>query len=100
AAVIGACEDAGTFGSYGADAVHHVNDAALANYSQDGYALAIQKLAATVNPVAILLAATAQGKDVGPRIAAKLDAGLMTDVTSVAVVGGSITAKRPVFAGK
>jgi len=100
AAVIGACDEAGSFGGNGADAVHHVTDAALANYSQDGYALALQKLAATVKPAAVLMAATSQGRDLAPRLAAKLDAGLMADVTAISVEGGNVTAKRPVYAGK
>lgn len=100
AAVIGSNSDADSLGQYGADAVHVVTDAALANYSQDGYALAVQKLAATVNSKAVILAATSQGKDLAPRIAAKLDVGLMVDVTEVSVSGGKVAAKRPVFAGK
>lgn len=100
AAVIGACNDAGAIGAAGAGKVLHVTDAALANYSQDGYALALQKLCGTANAQFVVMAATSQGKDLAPRLAAKLDAGLMCDVTSVTAANGSIVAKRPVFAGK
>ena len=40
---------------------------------------------------AVLVAATAAGKDLAPRIAARLDAPLATDVTGVAVAGGKVT---------
>jgi electron transfer flavoprotein alpha subunit len=49
---------------------------------------------------AVVLAATATGKDLAPRVAAKLGVGLAGDVTDLAVEGGAVTATRPVYAGK
>ena len=48
----------------------------------------------------VFLAATALGKDLGPRAAAKLEAGLAADCTHVEVDGGKIKAQRPVYSGK
>jgi electron transfer flavoprotein alpha subunit len=48
----------------------------------------------------VVLAASAQGKDLAPRVAAKLGAPLAADVTDVAVDGGSVVVTRPVYAGK
>ena len=48
----------------------------------------------------VIFAATAAGKDLAPRVAAKLESPLLTDVTEVEVDGGEVVATRPVFAGK
>jgi electron transfer flavoprotein alpha subunit len=48
----------------------------------------------------VLVAATAIGKDLAPRIAAALDAPLATDVTAIGFAGGKVTVTRPVYAGR
>jgi electron transfer flavoprotein alpha subunit len=48
----------------------------------------------------VVFAATAQGKDLSPRVAALLDVPLASDVTDFRVEEGGIVAVRPVFAGK
>ena len=40
------------------------------------------------------------GKDLAPRVAARLGVGLATDCTALAVEGGRLIATRPVYAGK
>jgi electron transfer flavoprotein alpha subunit len=72
----------------------------LARYSTQGFAQALAGLAAEVKPRAIWLAASALGKDLAPRLAAKLRAGLASDCTRVAVGGGRLEYTRPIFAGK
>jgi len=47
-----------------------------------------------------VFAATGPGRDLAPRVAAKLASPLLTDVTAVEVDGGAVVATRPVFAGK
>ena len=49
---------------------------------------------------AVLFAASTWGKDVAPRVAARLSAPLLSDVTELAVDGGDLRVLRPVFAGK
>ncbi len=49
---------------------------------------------------AVVFAATAPGRDLAPRVAAKLARPLATDVTEAEVDGDEIVATRPVFAGK
>src|SRR5690606_16521528 len=90
AVVIGSCTDPASIGKAGASKVHHVDVASLLNYSEDGYATALAKLAEAAGANTVLMAATAQGKDLGPRLAARLGAGLMTDVTSISADGGKI----------
>jgi electron transfer flavoprotein alpha subunit len=84
----------------GADRVLVATDAGFANYSPDGYAATIAAQARAGDCVAVVLAATAAGRDLGPRLAVLLDAPLAMDVTAVGVDGGRITAARPVYAGK
>ena len=49
---------------------------------------------------AVVFAATATGKDLAPRVAAKLGVGVAADLTDFSVDGESIVATRPVYAGK
>ncbi len=49
---------------------------------------------------AVVFAATGPGRDLAPRVAAKLAVPLLTDVVEVEVDGGQVVATRPVFAGK
>lgn len=67
-------------------------------YSPDGFAATIASLGAKYD--AIVFAATATGRDLAPRVAARLKVGLATDVTELAVEGGAVVVTRPVYAGK
>lgn len=87
-------------GGYGAHSVLAVEDPRLARYSTTAYAKVIAQVAGNVKADAVFLAATAMGKDLSPRVAVKLQAGLAVDCTALKVEGGTIIASRPVFAGK
>lgn len=87
-------------GGYGAHKVLAVEDPRLAWYSTTAYAKVIAEVARSIKADAVFLAATAMGKDVAPRVAIKLQAGLAVDCTALRVEGGNIIASRPVFAGK
>lgn len=84
-------------GAFGADRVTKVADDAVALYQSERYAETIAALADGASVV--LLAATAMGKDLGPRIAAKLDCPIAVDVTDVRDDGG-IVVTRPAYSGK
>lgn len=85
-------------GPAGADRVLIAKHPEFGLYQPDGYAATVASLAG--NYAALVFAATATGKDLSPRVAAKLGQGCATDVTALAVEGGKIVATRPVFAGK
>jgi electron transfer flavoprotein alpha subunit len=91
---------ASTLGGYGASRVVTVEDARLTHYSTTAYAKIIAEVVKNVGTEVVFLSATAMGKDVAPRVAVKLQAGLAVDCTAFRVDGGNITASRPVFAGK
>jgi len=81
---------------YGVAKVIAADDPALANYLADAYATTLEQLI-KANEVSLLLAtSTAVGKDLLPRVAAHLGAGMASDVVAINVDG---TFKRPMYAG-
>jgi len=91
---------ANALAQYGATKVYLADDEELAVYSGEGYADTLAALASETKPAIILLGATAMGKDLGPRLAARLGVGLATDCTALEIADGRLLATRPVFAGK
>ncbi|NUN70706.1 MAG: electron transfer flavoprotein subunit alpha/FixB family protein, partial [Bacteroidetes bacterium] len=91
---------AAQLGAYGAAKVIAVDDARLALYSTTAYAKVIAEVAAAESAAVVLLPASEMGKDVAPRVAVKLNAGLASGCTALKVENGTVTATRPVFAGK
>jgi electron transfer flavoprotein alpha subunit len=87
-------------GKSGAHKVVAIEGASFANYSGDAQAKAIAEQVKANGAAAVLMAHTAMGKDLLPRVSALLDTGIVTDVIAVAFEGGAFTAKKPVFAGK
>lgn len=85
---------------YGPDQVYVLEDEALSVYTTDAYSQALCQLIEEVQADIILLGHTALGKDVTPRVAARLGAGLVSDCTGVDVEDGNIVFTRPIYAGK
>ena len=86
-------------GTYGADKVLVAAAGALSDYQADRYAAVAAAHAGESGCTIIVVAATAMGKDLGPRIAARLGCGLAADVTDVRY-DGAVIVTRPVYAGK
>jgi electron transfer flavoprotein alpha subunit len=81
---------------YGVNKVIVADDPALANYLADAYAATLEQLI-KANDVSLFLAtATAVGKDLLPRVAARLGVGMASDVIGINADG---TFKRPMYAG-
>ncbi len=86
---------------YGADRIYLADDPVFLKYSSEGYLSAISDLAGRIKPLAILMGATAMGKDLAPGLAARLRAGLASDCITLDVdKSGNISVTRPVFGGK
>jgi electron transfer flavoprotein alpha subunit len=96
----GAVRGAEQVGRFGADKVITLTNAAFGTYAPEGYARAIAQRAKSGGYEAVVFAASATGKDLAPRVAARLGRPLAQDVTDVAVEGGAVTVIRPVYAGK
>ena len=84
----------------GAAKVYALESPALADYSSQAYALALAGFVGDVKPGALFFAATAMGKDLAPRVAARLGVALASDCTKVAVRNGELEFTRPIYAGK
>ncbi|MGW6194055.1 electron transfer flavoprotein subunit alpha [Bacillus cereus] len=85
---------------YGADRVVTVENDKLKSYTSDGYAQAFLAVYAEENPEGIVFGHTALGKDLSPKLAAKLEAGLISDVTALEIEGGNVIFTRPIYSGK
>lgn len=85
---------------YGADRVVVVEDEKLSQYTSDGFAQALLAVLEQEKPEGLVLGHTSLGKDLSPRIAAKLSSGLISDVTAVEVAGGNVVFTRPIYSGK
>ena len=85
---------------YGASKVHVLENSLLAHYSASSFSLVLVSLVEEIKPEIILFPATSMGKDLAPRLAAKLGVGLATDCTSTACKDGKLEVVRPIFAGK
>jgi len=73
---------------------------ALAGYHPQGYAQVVAEGVKKGGYEVVLFAATAQGKDLSPRVSALLDVPLASDVTDFTIEEGRVVPVRPVFSGK
>jgi electron transfer flavoprotein alpha subunit len=96
----GVDELASELGTYGAERVLAVDSPQLARHSNTAYAKAIAEVAAREEATAVFLSASQMGKDLAPRVAVKLNAGLAADCVALKVEDGQVVATRPVYAGK
>jgi electron transfer flavoprotein alpha subunit len=103
AALLGSAVDstADTLAHYGAARVYLADDPSLEQYSGEGYTTVLAGLIEKVEPVVVLLGATTQGKDLAPRVAARLGLGLASDCTAFEVTAdGRLIITRPVYGGR
>ncbi|WP_046178612.1 electron transfer flavoprotein subunit alpha/FixB family protein [Domibacillus tundrae] len=85
---------------YGADRVLTVENEKLGHYTSDGFAQALLAVIEQEQPDGILFGHTALGKDLSPKIAAKLGTGLISDATSISEENGDVLFTRPIYSGK
>src|SRR2546430_253314 len=89
-----------SLGQHGADVVVVVEHPGFAHHAREAVAAAIANRAKSGGYRGVILGFTAQGRDLGPRIAAKLDAPIAADVTSLVGTGDKLTVRHPGFANK
>ena len=77
-----------------------VEHAALEPYTPDGFTAALQAVIGQLSPAQVLLPHTYQTRDFAPKLAARLDRALVTDVTAIKTVGSDTAFVRPMFQGK
>jgi len=85
---------------YGPDKILVGDDPALAGYTTDAYTNVLAEFIQSSDPAVIITGASAQGKDLSGRLAARLDAGVAMDCVEVKLDNGDLTYTRPMFGGK
>ena len=87
--------------SYGADRVIVVDDPALETYMTEPYAKVLAEVVASYKPEIVLFGATAIGRDLAPRLSARVHTGLTADCTSLAIQEetNNLMMTRPAFGG-
>ena len=85
----------------GADKVLVLNDEVFTNYTTDAYSKALSSLIEERKPSILLMGATTNGRDLAPRVAAKLKLGLTADCTGLELNDKKqLVQIRPAFSGK
>ncbi|GIN93027.1 electron transfer flavoprotein subunit alpha [Siminovitchia terrae] len=85
---------------YGADRVVTVENEVLNQYTTDAYQQALLQVIEDEKPDGFIMGHTAIGKDVSPRIAAKIQAGLISDIVNIEANGEKVVCTRPIYSGK
>lgn len=101
ALLIGPDDPAVNLAHYGADRILRADHELLSRYSTEGYAAAVVQAARENEPRIILGSASSMGRDLLPRVAARLRVGLAQDCTEARILeGGQLECARPIYAGK
>lgn len=87
--------------TYGADKVIVVEGSEYQHYTTDAYTNAMYALVEKYAPTSILIGATNNGRDMGPRLSCRLKTGLTADCTQLAIdeESGNVAWTRPAFGG-
>lgn len=103
AVVIGSGVDAAvqSASAHGADQVLVVDGPEYAHYTTDAYTIALCALVEKYGPTSMLIGATNNGRDLGPRVSCRLEGGLTADCTSLDIddEDGKVAWTRPAFGG-
>jgi len=85
---------------YGPDTLYVADDPALADYTPETYTAVLADLIKKQEPDIVLLGASAQGKELAAKLAARLETGMAQDCVGFRLENGLLIAKRPLYAGK
>lgn len=95
--VEGLCQE---IASYGADKIYLIEHELLSSYNPPAYSRVVGDLIKEKQPQIVLMGGTMTGRDLMPRIAARVGAGLAPDCIQLEIVDGKLKALRPAIAGK
>ena len=84
---------------FGAETVYKADDDALADYFCEAYAPTVAKVASDNDFQIVVAPASNFGKDLMPRVAHKLEAGMASDISDFEVDDDALVYKRPMYAG-
>ena len=81
------------------DEIIVLDDVAFAHYSTSAYASAVYDVIKSEDPNIFLIGATSIGRDLAPRLSARLNCGLTADCTRLEMEGDILQSTRPAFGG-
>ena len=102
AVVLGPCPESlpQACAAQGADVILHLHHPALAEYSNERYSAALSQVITDRNPFAVFFSSTERGRDLAPRVAARLQAGLVGDAIGLTLdERGQLLMLKPAFSG-
>ena len=85
--------------AFGAAKVIVVDDPLLAEYQGDAYAPVAERICKELDPAIVLMGQTMLGRDLAPRLAARLGTAVIMDCVELAGEGGKLVAGRPCYGG-
>src|SRR5690625_3126193 len=85
---------------YGANRAITVTHENLEHYTSEGYGQALLEIIDEESPYGIVMGHTALGKDLTPKLASRLETGLISDVTNIENDGNQVVFTRPIYSGK
>ncbi|MBR5970757.1 MAG: electron transfer flavoprotein subunit alpha/FixB family protein [Lachnospiraceae bacterium] len=86
--------------AHGADQVIVADNEVFKQYTTDAYAIALVQLVEKYGPLSMMIGATNNGRDLGPRVSSRLQTGLTADCTALDINDdGNVAWTRPAFGG-
>jgi electron transfer flavoprotein alpha subunit len=85
---------------WGVDTVYAADDAALTLYNIQTYANGFEAAIKAFSPNVVLGIASPMGRDLFPRLAARMNGAMLTDLTSIEATGSGLSGTKPMYAGK
>jgi electron transfer flavoprotein alpha subunit len=86
--------------AHGADQVLPLAHPLLETYQADLYLAALRQAVEQVRPEVVLLADDSRGRELAPRLAHRLDGGLVTEAVGFGTEGGSLRVRRQLYGGR
>lgn len=96
----GASDCAGTLGTYGVDLLLFSNASVFDDYLVEPHVDALSSVVLRTSPAAVLLTENPDGRDIGARLAARLDTGLISSVVGLELNDGRVAAEESVLGGQ
>ena len=87
--------------THGADVIYLIDSEELGKYTTDAYTNVLYQMIRKYGPTSILIGATNNGRDLGPRLACRVQTGLTADCTGLDIdeESGNVAWTRPAFGG-
>ena len=87
-------------GHHGANEIVFSKDVSFDAYNPELFTAAVAEAIKKVGATIVLASTSSTGKDLFPRVAARLGAGIVSDGTEIVVTGEDVKVKKPLFSGK